>query len=149
MSENLTGYGTSLARGAATGTVLPAYASDVYTNIIDLENIVPPSPSRQVEEYYVLDQKASKKLVGSITYSAATATATRAFDDTTHDSLEDDANAGASVRRNWRVRFPNAGQQIVYFVGYVSKFEFQSITNQGRIQYALEVVVDGEITIVR
>jgi len=149
MSENVTGYGTILARGAATGTSLPAYAADVYSAIIDIEDLVPPSPSRQTEEWYVLDKKASKKLVGSISYAPATGTVTRAFDDTVHDSLEDDANAAAAVRRNWYVQMPNAGQQLIYFVGYVSKFEIQSVTNQGRIQYALEITVDGEITIVR
>lgn len=149
MTENITGYNTRLAMGAATGTSLPVYASDTYSDILDIEDLTIPSPTRQVDEYYVLDQKAAKKLVGSITYAPATATCTRAFDEAVHDTLEDNANAAASVRRNWRVTLPNAGAQVIYFVGYVSKFEFQSITNQGRMQYALEVVVDGEITIVR
>lgn len=149
MTENITGYGTSLAYGAATGASLPAFASDSYTAINTIDTITPPSPSRQVEEYYVLDEQASKKLVGSITYSAAQGTVTRDFDSAAHDQLENDANAAVSVRRNWRISLPNQGNQIIYFAGYCSKFEFQGITNQGRIQFAVEVTVDGATTIVR
>lgn len=149
MTENVTGYGTSLAYGAATGASLPAYVSDTYTVIPDMEEITPPSASRQVEEFYVLDQKAAKKLVGSITYDAAQGNVTRAFDSAAQDLLEDNANAAIAVRRNWRVILSNAGQQTIYFAGYVSKFQFSGINNQGRIQFALEITVDGEITIVR
>ena len=149
MTENVTGYGTSLAYGAATGVSLPAYASDSYTVIPDIEELTPPSSSRQVEEFYVLDQKAAKKLVGSITVDASQATVTRAFDSASHDELEDNANAANAVRRNWRIVLPNAGGQIIYFVGYVSKFQYSGVNNQGRIQYSLEITVDGEITIVR
>lgn len=149
MTENVTGYNARLSMGAATGTTLPAYAADTYSDILDIEDLTLPSPSRQVDEYYVLDQKAAKKLVGSITYSPAGGTCVRAFGDPGHDALEDNANAAAAVRRNWRATLPDSGGQIIYFVGYVSKFEFQSVTNQGRIQYAFEIVVDGETTIVR
>lgn len=149
MTENVTGYNTRLAMGAATGTSLPAYASDVYSDILDIEDVTPPSPTRQVDEYYVLDQKAAKKLVGSITYSAVAGTCTRAFSDAVQDELEDNANAAAAVRRNWRLTMPNASGEIRYFAGYASKFEFSGITNQGRIQFTFEIVVDGEVTIVR
>lgn len=149
MTENITGYLTSLAYGAATGVSLPAFGSDTYTPLPDADQLTPPSPSRQVEEYYVLDQAAAKRLVGSITYSPAQGTMTRAFDSAAHDQLENDANAAVSVRRNWRFSLPNQGNQLIYFAGYCSKFEFQGITNQGRVQFAVEVVVDGSITIVR
>lgn len=149
MTENVVGYNTRLARGAATGTSLPAYGSEVFSDVLDVENLTPPSASRQVEEWKVLDTKAAKRLVGSITYSACTGTATRAFGDSIQDSLEDDANAASAVRRNWRITFPDTNGQITYFTGYVSKFEFQGITNDGRIQVALEIVVDGATTIVR
>lgn len=149
MTENVTGYNTRLAMGAATGASLPAYGADTYSDILDIEDLTLPSPSRQVDEYYVLDQKAAKKLVGSITYSPASGTCTRAFGDAVQDALEDDANAAAAVRRNWRGTLPNTGGEIRYFTGYASKFEFQGITNQGRIQYTFEIVVDGEVTIIR
>lgn len=149
MTENITGYLTSLAYGAATGTSLPAFALDTYTLLPDCDQLTPPSPSRQVEEYYVLDQPAQKRLVGSITYSPAQGTLTRAFDSAAHDQVENDANSFVSVRRNWRFSLPNQGNQLNYFVGYCSKFEFQGITNQARVQVAIEVVVDGVVVIVR
>lgn len=149
MTENVTGYGGTLAFGAATGVSLPAFGSDSYTSIVDIEELTPPEGSRQKEEYYVLDRKSSKKLVGSITMGDASATLTRAFDSAAHDQLQDDSNAAVSVRRNWKIQLPNAGQEIQYFVGYVSKFAYQGLSNQGRIQFALEITVDGDLTIVR
>lgn len=149
MTENVTGYNTRLARGAATGVSLPAYGADSYSDVLDAEGITIPSGTRQVDEFYVLDQKASKKLVGSITFSACSASLTRAFGDSVQDSLEDDANAEASVRRNWRITLPDSGGMQVFFVGYVSKFEYPEIQNQGRIQANIEITVDGAITIVR
>ncbi len=149
MTENVVGYNTRLARGAATGSSLPAYASDTYSDIVDIEEYTPPSPSREVVEYKVLDQKAAKKLVGSITYSPGSGTLTRAFGDSVHDSLEDDANAESAVRRNWRETLPDTNGQVRYYVGYCSKFEFQGITNDGRIQVAYEITVDGAPTIIR
>lgn len=149
MTENVTGYNSRLARGAATGTSLPAFALDTYSDVLDIEELVKPSPSRQVDEYYVLDTKASKKLVGSITYNPCSGTLARAFGDSIQDSLEDDANADVSVRRNWRITLPDSGNEITYFIGYVSKFELPGITNQGRIQASFEIVVDGAITIQR
>lgn len=149
MTENVTGYLTSLAYGAATGVSLPAFALDSYTPILDIDELTLPSPSRQVEEYYVLDLAAAKRLVGSITYSPASLTITRAFDLASHDLLEDNANAAIAVRRNWRGSIPNLGNQLCYWAGYCSKFEFQSISNQSRIQVAVEVVVDGLVAIVR
>lgn len=149
MTENVVGYNTRLAVGAATGTSLPAFAADTYSDVLDIDELTLPSASREVIEYKVLDTKAAKKLVGSITYSAATGTVTRAWGDAIHNRLEDDANAGSAVRRNYRGTLPNTSPQIEYWVGYVSKFEVQGITNDGRIQYAFEVTVDGEKTIVR
>jgi hypothetical protein len=149
MTENVTGYNTRLARGAATGVSLPAFASDAYSDILDIEELTKPSPSRQVDEFYVLDLASAKKLVGSITYSPCAFTIARAFADAIHDSLEDDANAASSVRRNWRITLPDSGNQIDYFIGYCSKFETAGINNQGRIQCNVEIVVDGGITIQR
>lgn len=149
MTENVTGYNTRLARGAATGASLPAFALDTYSDVLDIEELTPPSPSRQIEEFYVLDQKAAKRLVGSITYSAATATLARAFADAIQDSLEDDANADVAVRRNFRITKPDSGNEIVYFTGYVTKFEYSAVSNQGRYQVSIEIVVDGSITIQR
>ena len=63
--------------------------------------------------------------------------------------MEDDANAGVAARRNWRLIKPNVGAETKYFVGYVSKFETNSITNSGRIQVNFEITVDGDLTIVR
>jgi hypothetical protein len=149
MTENVTGYNTRLARGTATGVSLPAFASDTYSDVLDIEELTKPSPSRQVDEFYVLDQASSKKLVGSITYSPCAGTLARAFGDSIQDSLEDDANSATSVRRNWRITLPDSGNQIDYFVGYCSKFETAGINNQGRIQCNFEIVVDGAITIQR
>lgn len=149
MTENVKGYGTYLGMGTATGTSLPAFAADVYQQVLDIEEMTPPSPTRENEEWKVLDLKASKKQVGSISYSALTATLTRAFGDTVQDQLEDDVNAESTPRRNWKFKFPNAGEQTHYFAGQVSKFEYQGITNDGRIQFTLEIVVDGVMEIER
>lgn len=149
MSENVTGLFSSLAYGAATGLSLPAFALDSYTPILDLENLTLPSASRQVDEYPVLDQATVKRLVGGITYSECTFTIVRAFDSAAHDTLEDNVAAALAVRRNWRGSLPNAGNQINYWVGYASKFEFQGITNQTRIQIACAITVDGYVQIVR
>jgi hypothetical protein len=149
MTENVTGYLSSLAYGAATGASLPAFASDSYTSVPDLESVTPAAGSRQVDEYYVLDTKAAKKVVGSLTYDVIQFNGTRAFDSAAQDQVEDDANASSSVRRNFRVTLPNAGAQIQYCAGYVSKFQYGELTNQGRITFSGEITVDGAITIVR
>jgi hypothetical protein len=148
MTENVTGYGSNLAYGAATGASLPAFGSDTYTVIPDLEEITPPAGSRQVEEYYVLDQKASKKLVGSLTFDAAQGTAVRAFDSAAQQQMMDDANAAVAVRRNWRIGLPNTGTELHYFAGYMSKFAYAGLNNQGRVQYNWEITVDGAVTVV-
>lgn len=149
MTENVTGYNSTLAYGAATGTSLPAPGSDVYTEIPDIESLTPPSAERQKEERYVLSQKSAKKFVGSITYTAVSGNMLRAFDSAAHDQLENDANAASAVRRNWRIVKPNAGGEINYFAGYCSKFQYGEITNQGVMTVTFEIEVDGDVTIVR
>lgn len=149
MTENVTGYNTQLGRGAATGVSLPAFLLDTYTQLLDAEEITPPEPTRQVDEFYVLDLQASKKLVGSLTFGPCSGTLARAFGDSVQDSMEDDAYSAVSVRRNWRIVLPDSGNETSYFVGYVSKFAKSGLTNQGRIQITFEIVVDGAVTIIR
>jgi hypothetical protein len=149
MTENVTGYGATLAYGAATGASLPAFGSDSYTTVLDIEDLTPPEGSRPSESYKVLDTKAAKKIVGSLEFGACTFTLARAFDLASHDQLEDDANAGTAVRRNFRITLPNVGNEIRHFVGYVSKFALSSITNDGRIQASVEITVDCDVTITR
>lgn len=147
MTENVKGYNTALGMGAATGT-LPGYTLDTYSRVLDIEEMTLPSPSKETEEWTVLDMKASKKMVGSISYSALSATLTRAFGDSVHDQIKNDANAGVTPLRNWRVQMPDLGSETMYFTGYVSKFETSSITNDARVKVGIEIVVDGEVTYV-
>jgi len=149
MTENVTGYLAGLARGAATGSSLPAFGAEVFSPVLDIEDLKMPAPTRPVEAWKVLDQKASKKKVGSLDYGPCSGTCTRAFGDPIQDSMEDDANAADAVRRNWRGNLPDSGSEVRYFIGYVSKFEFDSITNDNRIKFSWEIVVDGDVTIVR
>lgn len=149
MSENITGQGWKLQRGTATGTSLPAPGSDSFVDIVDIEELKVPSASREIDEYFVLDQVASKKLVGPVTWSSCTGKITRAYDSAVHDSLENDSFAAGGTRRNWRVIATNAGAEIRDFVGYVNKFEIDTVSNRGRVVYNLEIVVDGNVTITR
>ena len=148
MSENKTGYLSSLAYGAASGLSLPVYGSDSYTEIPDIEELKLPAGTRPVEERKVLQQKASKKFVGSLSYSACTANGLRDFESAAQLQMRGDANAGNPVRRNFRGSLPNTGNEIHYFVGYCSKFEYGPVTNEGVYTFDMEIVVDGEVTIV-
>ncbi len=148
MTENVTGYLASLAYGAATGSSLPAFGSDSYTALPDIEGLKPPAPNREVVSWKVLDQKAAKKIIGSIEFSSATATLTRAFDSSAQLQMRNDAYAGVPVRRNFRLTHPNTGAEIHYFAGYSSKWETSDITNDDRITISWEITVDGDITIV-
>lgn len=148
MTENVTGYGTRLAYGAATGASLPAYNLDSYTDIPDIENAKAPSPTREVITYKVLDQKAAKKIVGSIEYSSVSGGLVRAFDSTAQRQLRDDANAAVSVRRNWLFQHPDTGNETHYFAGYCSKFEYGDSSNDEVVRVSFEITVDGSITIV-
>jgi hypothetical protein len=149
MTENVVGFDTYLGRGSATGASLPAFASDTYSRVLDVEEGQPPSASRETEAYRVWDVKSEKKLVGGITYTNFTGTLVRAWGDAIQDSLEDDANSGVAIRRNWKFMFPNTGQQIHYWSGYCSKFEYGAVTSNGRITVSIEIVVDGDVTIIR
>lgn len=146
---NITGQGWKLQIGTATGSSLPAPASDTFTDVLDIEELKAPSASREIDEYFVLDQVASKKLVGPVTWSSATAKCARNYQDTVHDSLENDSFVSGGQRRNWRVIANDASLERRDFVGYVNKFEIGSVTNRGRVQYDLEIVVDGGVTITR
>ena len=149
MTENVTGYGWRLEVGAASGTSLPAEGSETWSQVLDIEDLTPPSPDRDVQEWYVLDQAASKKIPGSITYSACTATLTRAYGDTTQNRLEDDANNSSSVRRNYRIIASDTGLERRFWQGYCKKFEVQGVTNQDRAKISIEIIVDGTVTITR
>ena len=149
MTENVTGYSWRLEVGAASGTSLPAEGSETWSQVLDIEELTPPSASRDTQEWYVLDQAASKKIPGSITYSPCTATLTRAYADTIHNRLEDDANSGTSVRRNYRIIASDTGLERRVWAGYCSKFEIQAVTNQDRAKVAIEIIVDGSVTITR
>lgn len=149
MSENITGQGWRLQRGTATGTSLPLPGADTFVDVIDIEELKPPSASREIDEYFVLDSVASKKLVGPVTWSSCTAKCTRAYDSAVHDSLEADSFSAGGTRRNWRIIATNSGGEIRDFVGYVNKFEINAVTNRGRVIYDLEIVVDGGVTITR
>lgn len=149
MSENVQGYNTRLSRGAAVGTSLPSYLIEVFSDVLDIESLTLPAPTRPVESWKVLDKKSTKKLVGSIDYSPCSGSCSRLFGDLIQDSMQDDANAAASVRRNWRGIMPDTNAETHYWVGYCSKFEYQGISNDGRLQYAWEIVVDGDVIIVR
>jgi len=149
MTENVTGYGWRLEVGAASGTSLPAEGSETWSQVLDIEDLTPPSPSRDVQEWYVLDLAASKKIPGSITYSPCTGTLTRAYGDTIQNRLEDDANSGSPVKRNFRIIASDTGLERRFWQGYCSKFEVQSVTNQDRAKIAYEIIVDGTVTITR
>lgn len=148
MTENVTGYSASLAYGVATGSSLPAFGSDSYTTIPDIETLKAPAPNRETISWKVLDQKAAKKIIGSIEYSNASGTVTRAFDSAAQLQMRNDAMAGVPVRRNWRLTHPNTGAETHYFAGYCSKFEGSDLTNDDRITTQFELTVDGDVTIV-
>lgn len=147
MTTNVTGQGWKLERGAATGASLPAAGSDTFSQVLDIEELTPPSATRDIEERYVLDQIASKKFLGAISWNAATGKLLLADGDAVHDSLLADSYATPpNSRRNWRIS--SLGSTLVFnFVGFVSKLEFDSITNQGVVAYILEITVDGNVTI--
>ena len=149
MTENVTGYGWRLQVGTATGTSLPSEAAETWLDVVDIEDLTPPSASRENQEWYVLDQPASKKKPGSITYSPCTFNLTRAYGDTVHNILEDDANSGSAVRRNFRVIANDTGLERRFWQGYSSKFEISGVTNQDRVKAAGEILVDGTVTITR
>jgi len=148
MTEMTTGFGASLAFGAATGNALPAFASDTYTVVPKIEELTVPSTTRDTEEFNTLDVKSKQRLVGSISVDQGEATLVRDFESVAQDVLRDNANAAVAVRRNWRFQLPNAGAEIHYCVGYVSKFKYAGLNNNGRIQFALEITVDGDLVIV-
>lgn len=154
MTENTAGYNTRLARGTATAASPellphPVTGGDTYSDVLDVEELTPPSPTRETQEWKVLDQKSAKRIVGSISYSPASGNATRAWSDAIQESMEDDANAANAVWRNWRIRFPNVGAEEKFFQGSCSKFEFQGVTNDGRHIFAFEITVSGDVIIVR
>jgi hypothetical protein len=149
MTENVTGYAWRLEVGAASGTSLPVEGSETWSLVLDVEELTPPSPSREVQEWFVLDQPASKKIPGSITYSPCSATLTRAYGDTIQNRLEDDANSGSSVRRNYRIIASDTGLERRVWQGYCAKFEVQGVTNQDRAKIGIEIIVDGSVVITR
>lgn len=149
MAENRTGQNWRLYRGNATGTSLPAFASDTYTEVPDVEELKPPAASREVDEYYVLGQTAAKKLVGPVTWANLSAVLARDFESGAQDSLEDDSKAAGGTRRNYRIVGGNTGAETREFVGYVNKFETDPYTNRGRVKVNVEIVVDGDVTITR
>ena len=146
---DITGQGWKLQRGAATGSSLPAPGADTFVDVLNIEELVPPSASRDIDEYNVLDVVGSKKLVGAVTWSAATAKCTRSFGDTVHDSLENDSYAAGGTRRNYRIIATDSGAEQRDFVGYVTKFALSAVTPKVRVQYDLEIAVDGNVTITR
>jgi hypothetical protein len=147
MTTNVTGQGWKLERGAATGASLPAAGSDSFSQVLDIEELVPPSATRDIEERFVLDQIASKKFPGPISWNPVTAKLLFADGDSVHDTLLADSYATPpAARRNYRVS--SLSSTIVFnFVGFVTKFEFDSVTNQGVVAYNLEIAVDGSVTI--
>lgn len=147
MTTNVTGYGWRLERGAATGASLPAPGSDSFSLVQDVEELTPPSATREVEERFVLDQVASKKFLGAVSWLPAKAKLLWAEGDSVHLSLEADSSAASpNGRRNWRVR-SLTDSRVYNFVGFVSKYEYESITNQGVVSFNLEVAVDGSVTV--
>jgi hypothetical protein len=156
MTENVTGYGWKLEIGAATGSSLPAEGSETWSLVKDIEGLTPPSATRQTQEWFVLDLKASKKIPGSISYTACTGTLTRAYDEEPHDRMEDDSNGivggvslGSTPRRQFRITAINSGQERRIFAGYVTKFEIQEVTNTDRVKVSIEITVDGDVTVIR
>jgi len=149
MTENVTGYLWRLEVGAATGSSLPTEALETWSQVLDIEELTPPSPTRETQEWYVLDQSASKKIIGSISFTPCQTTLTRAYGDLIQDRLEDDANNGSPQRRNFRIIASDTGAEHRFWAGYCNKFEFAAVNNQGRVTSAVEITVDGSVTITR
>jgi hypothetical protein len=149
MTENVTGYLATISYGAATGSSLPAFGSDVYTTLQDVSTIKIPAGSRPVEERPILSQKSPKKFVGPISYSEASVTGLRAFGDAGQNQMQDDANAGVAVRRNFRIVLPDSSNETHYFAGYCAKFEYDDVESPTAQGIQLQIVVDGDVTIVR
>lgn len=149
MTENVTGYNWKLEVGADSGTSLLAIGSDTFTQILDIEDLEPPSSTRETQEWYVLDQAASKKIPGSLTYDPCVATLTRAYGDTGHNRLEDDATSASPVRRNYRITASDTGAEVRTWQGYCTKFKISSVTNQDRAKVEVEITVDGSVVITR
>lgn len=149
MTENVTGYNWKLEVGAASGNSLPAIGSDTFTQILDIEDLEPPSSTREIQEWYVLDSAASKKIPGSLSYDPCVVTLTRAYSDAGHNRLEDDANAATPVRRNFRITAVDTGTEVRTWQGYCTKFKISAVTNQDRVKAEVEITVDGSVVIVR
>lgn len=147
MTENVTGYDWVLERGTATGASLPAPGSDTFTLVEDTEEVKPPFATREVTERFVTDKTASKKFLGSTSWNAATLKLLWAKNDAVHQTLEADSYAAfPNNRRNWRIRRRD-GSRTYNWVGFISKFEFDAFTNQEVNAFALEIAVDGDVTV--
>jgi len=149
MTENVTGYNARISYGAATGSSLPAFGADSYTELEDVSKIKLPAGSRPVEERPILKLKSPKKFIGPISYSDCTATGLRAFGDPGQNQMQDDANNGTPQRRNFKVVLPDLGNETHYFAGYCSKFEYDDVESQTAQGIQIGIVVDGDVTIVR
>ena len=143
MTENVTGYNWKLEVGAASGTSLPAIGSDTFTQILDIEDLEPPSSTRETQAWFVLDQAAAKTIPGSLTFEPCTATLTRAYSDTGQNRLQDDAESASPVRRNYRITASDTGLEVQSWQGYCTGFKISSVTNQDRAKVELTIEVDG------
>lgn len=147
--SNITGQNWKLQIGTSTAASLPLPASDTFTDVLDLEELKPPSATREIDEYFVLDRVGSKKLVGPVSWAPVTAKLARNYGNAVHDSIENDAAIAGGQRRNWRIVASDTGAEQRDFVGFVNKFEIASVTNRGRVVVDIEIAVDGDVAITR
>ena len=147
--SNITGQGWQLQIGTSAAASLPLPGSDTFTTVGDLEELKPPSPTREIDEFFTLDSVGARRLVGPVSWAAVTAKLVRRYGNAVHDSIETDAAVAGGQRRNWRIIASDTGAEQRDFVGFVNKFEIASVTNRGRVVVDIEITVDGNVTITR
>lgn len=142
------GQGTIVRRGQASGSSLPATASDTFDTINLVGSVKLPSDVRTKTTFKTLDSADPRSVGGG--FEERLVSFRLVFDptDAVHTSLKTEAKTASSTtaRRNWRVILPDTGAYQFDYVGYISKWEWEDVENEKEVAATIEISVDGTVT---
>lgn len=149
MSHYSANTGGLLFMGASTATPLPAYGSDIFTEVPLLGSVTPPAFEQSTAGFNVQNTTARYSVGGKINDQTVPGNIVADWTQTVHRNMEADAKIPGR-KRNWYILYPDEGGRRDYFVGFVSSWVKTAFdAGEDAVEHRVDFVitVDGEVTV--
>lgn len=135
--------------GTSIADPLPAPGSDTFTEVPLTQIITPPTVEQSVGTFNVTNDGNKRVVGGKLADQTIEGNLVIDWTTTPHQNMYADSNIVGGRKRNWRIKYPDANDRQLDFVGFVSRWQEEAFDATGDAKEHVagyRISVDGAVT---